>query len=190
MVAPDRVEHSTRNGGGCHDAPRARTRMGLWQKFFSPLGYIGAVILALIGLSPANVTQWLESQFSPETASWILGDKGRWAFVIISVLVLAGTFRGHLSRIERQSQAKHEQRAPALSSPTMSITNIAAYLRDQSAWGWRKRGELNFRSFVQDAVPDELRRAARSGEVRFIGTLPNEVASHGINIGYWDTGNF
>jgi hypothetical protein len=68
----------------------------------------------------------------------------------------------------------------------MSITEIAAYLRDRSAWGWKKRRELNFRTFVQDAVPDELRRAARSGEVRFIGTNPNSAEAHEISRGYWD----
>jgi hypothetical protein len=160
--------------------------MGFWQKFFSPLGYIGAAILALIGLSPANLTQWLASHLSPEAASWISGDRGRWAFVVISVLILGGTFRRHLARIERQSQTKYEQRPPALSSTTMSITEVAVYLRDRSAWGWRKRKELNFRAFVQDAVPDELRRVARSGEVRFIGTHPIDMQAQEINCGYWD----
>lgn len=72
----------------------------------------------------------------------------------------------------------------------MTITEIAAYLRDESAWGWKKRRELNFRVFVQDAVPDELRRAGRSGDVRFIGTNPNSAEAQEINRGYWDAATF
>ena len=78
----------------------------------------------------------------------------------------------------------------ALSLPKMQITEIAVYLRDQSAWGWRKREELNLKVFVQNAVPDELRRAARSGSVRFIGTNPNSAEAHEINLGYWDAATF
>jgi hypothetical protein len=33
--------------------------MGFLQKLFSPLGYIGAVILASLGLAPVNATQWV-----------------------------------------------------------------------------------------------------------------------------------
>src|SRR5438067_1842389 len=79
------------NGDGCHDALRARVRMGFWQKFFSFRGYIGAVLLAILGLAPADLVRWL-SKVWPEGLSWIASDKARWAFVLSAVLLFAGTY--------------------------------------------------------------------------------------------------
>jgi hypothetical protein len=164
--------------------------MGSWQKFFSPAGYVGAVILALLGLAPVNATQWIASHISPEVVSLVSGDKGRWCFTVIAFLVLWDQRRRHLGRIEKQAEEARKERPPALSLPNMAITDIAIYLRDRSAWGWRKRKELNITNFVQDAVPDELRRAGRSGEVRYIGAPSDDTISQEINPGYWGTAEF
>jgi hypothetical protein len=67
-------------------------RMGFWQKFFSFRGYIGALVLAMFGLAPANFAKWLSDQISPQNLSWIASDKARWAFVLGAVLLFAGTY--------------------------------------------------------------------------------------------------
>src|SRR5438270_559087 len=82
----------TRNGGGCHDALRARMRMGFWQKLFSPPGYIGAIVLAILGLAPADFARWFSEKVSPEGLSWIASDKARWAFLLGGILLFAGTY--------------------------------------------------------------------------------------------------
>ena len=164
--------------------------MGFLQKLFSPLGYIGAVILASLGLAPVNATQWLASHVSSEAISWVPSEKGRLAFLAAGVLIFVGMYRNHLARLEKQAEEAHKQRLPALSLPTTQVTDIAVYLRDRSAWGWRKRKELNIKNFVQDAVPDELRRAGCSGEVRYIGAPSDDTISQEINPGYWGTAEF
>src|SRR5947209_7993946 len=72
----------TRNESGCHDALSARMRMGFWQRLVSPLGYIGAAVLAFLGLGPADFATWLSNKISPDALSWIASDKARWVFVI------------------------------------------------------------------------------------------------------------
>jgi hypothetical protein len=62
-------------------------RMGFLQKLFSPLGYIGGVILVLLGLSPAQVGEWLAGHIPAGLASWIGGNQGRWAFVLSGSLL-------------------------------------------------------------------------------------------------------
>jgi hypothetical protein len=70
----------------------------------------------------------------------------------------------------RRWQATDEQleapRPPAMSLATMHITEIAEYVLDHSAWGGRKRGELNLRSMVLELVPAEMRRAGKDCHVR------------------------
>jgi hypothetical protein len=71
------------------------------QKLFSPLGYIGAVILASLGLAPVNATQWLASHISSEAISWVPSEKGRLAFLAAGVLIFLGMYRNHLARLEK-----------------------------------------------------------------------------------------
>jgi hypothetical protein len=177
-------------GDGCHDAHRTRTRVGFLQKLFSPIGYIGAVILAILGLGPVNATQWLASHISPEAASWLSSDKGRWTFVAAGLLISLGMYRNHLGRLEKQAEEARKQRLPALSLPMMSIVDIATYLRDRSAWGWKRQAQLNFKLSIQDEMLDELRRAARCGEVRFVGTSHVHSKPQEISLGYWDAAIF
>jgi hypothetical protein len=82
----------TRNGGSCHDALRARMRMGFWHKLFSFPGYIGAVVLAILGFAPADLVKWLSEKISTEALSWISSDKARWAFVLGAILLFTGTY--------------------------------------------------------------------------------------------------
>jgi hypothetical protein len=67
-------------------------RMGFWRKLFSPPGYIGAIVLAILGLTPADFARWIADKVSPEGLSWISSDKARWAFVLGSILLFAGTY--------------------------------------------------------------------------------------------------
>jgi hypothetical protein len=122
--------------------------------------------------------------------SWVSSDKGRWACFAAGLFIALGMYRSHLTRLEKRAEEAHKQRPPALSLPTTQITDIAVYLRDRSAWGWRKQKELNIKNFVQDAVPDELRRGGRSGEVRYIGAPSDDTISQEINPGYWGTAEF
>jgi hypothetical protein len=66
--------------------------MGFWRKLFSPPGYIGAIVLAILGLTPADFARWVSDKVSPEGLSWISSDKARWAFVLGSILLFAGTY--------------------------------------------------------------------------------------------------
>jgi hypothetical protein len=164
--------------------------MDFLQRLFNPLAYIGGTILALLGLAPVNATQWLTSHLSPDAVSWVSSDRGRWAFVFIAVVIYGNMWRRHLTRMEVQAAEARKQRPPALLSPLMSITDIAAYLRDRSSWGWMKLRELKVKSFVGNDIPDELRRAARSGEVRFIGTGNNDGLPEEIAFSFWDSAMF
>jgi hypothetical protein len=66
--------------------------MGFWQRLFSPPGYIGAIVLAILGLAPADFARWLSEKISPEGLSWIASDKARWAFVVGGIFLFAGTY--------------------------------------------------------------------------------------------------
>lgn len=67
----------------------------------------------------------------------------------------------------------------------MSVTKIAEYLANESVWGWNTYARLNIKHFVKDLVPDEMRRAGVEGQVRFIGTEPNQATSVPIDMAYW-----
>src|SRR6267378_7153668 len=101
------------NGSTCHDGFRARTRMDFLQRLFNPLAYIGGAILALLGLAPVNTTQWLASHLSPAAVSWVSSDQGRWAFVVIAVVIHGSMWRRHLTRMEQQATEARKQRPPA-----------------------------------------------------------------------------
>jgi hypothetical protein len=68
----------------------------------------------------------------------------------------------------------------------MSAWDIAEYLLNKSAWGWRNYSELNFWEFVKNAVPEEMRRSGFAAEVRYIGTRPNEQTAEEIDRTYWN----
>ncbi len=74
---------------------------------------------------------------------------------------------------------------PAALLPQMTGTEIAEYLRDKSAWGWRTYGKFNTRSFVQKFVPNEMERAGKSREVRYMGAWPNSQETHLVDPAYW-----
>lgn len=72
----------------------------------------------------------------------------------------------------------------------ISVGKIAEYLRDESAWGWATYARLNLRHFVAEFVPSEMRRAGATGQVRFIGTEPNQATSVPIDMAYWRVATF
>jgi hypothetical protein len=106
------------------------------------------------------------------------------------VIVYGAWWVGTRETRSKIGETANDRHAPALTLPTMKVIDIAEYLLDQSSWGWRQRRRLNLRQFVRDAVPDEMRRAGRGSEVRFIGTLPNSTEAKEINPGYWDAATF
>jgi hypothetical protein len=88
-------------------------------------------------------------------------------------------------------QGPSEQPRPSPSSlRQMSVTTIAEYLANESRWGWGQYLLLSLRSFVRDEVPHELRRAARAGEVRFLGSVPNSNVVTEIGRPYWKNATF
>jgi hypothetical protein len=78
----------------------------------------------------------------------------------------------------------------ALSLPTMHVTDIAEYLLNDSAWGWRQYLALSLRRFVKDHVRDEMRRAGREYQVRYLGSPPNSDATIEIGRAYWQHATF
>jgi hypothetical protein len=84
-----------------------------------------------------------------------------------------------------QTVFAEDPHANALTLSSMSVTEIAEYLRDKSKWSWRTYTRLNLKEFVRDHVSVEMTRAGRDGEVRFIGTRPIESVAHPIDATYW-----
>jgi hypothetical protein len=84
------------------------------NRFFSPLGYIGAIVLVFLGLSPQNVADWIKLYLSIEISGWVSSDSGRWTFVILGVALF---FITH-ARQRRQGHPTLSQgdRPPATSS--------------------------------------------------------------------------
>jgi hypothetical protein len=73
----------------------------------------------------------------------------------------------------------------------MTIKEIAEHIRDRSAWGWRKRRELNLKQrLVQAQILAEMRRAGMRGQVRFIGSPAISLESIEIDPTYWTSGAF
>src|SRR6266446_2522303 len=158
-------------------------------------------LLVLCGLFVAAVIKWLfdhllydwlartiESQFGVSEADLIATVSSFVFPVLIAGGAIVVAYRPGVHQ-GTGSTAPHSG-ATAPPSTMMLITDIAAHLRDISEWGWRKRKELTLINFVQDEVPDELRRAARGGEVRFVGTRPDHDISEEIDLGYWDAATF
>lgn len=105
-----------------------------------------------------------------------------WAFLPLTIWLLVAYVR-RWSAFQDQIELA---RAPPLSLTPMSAWDIAEYLLNKSAWGWRTYGELNFRELVRNAVPEEMRRAGFAAEVRYIGTRPNEQTAEEIDRTYWN----
>jgi hypothetical protein len=155
----------------------------LWQKFFSPLGYIGAVILVLIGLSPASVTQWLELHLSPEAISWISGDKARWAFVLGAGLLFAGTV--YKNRANRQHIQPHLEW-------NIRVNDVLNYIVNDSVETFAAQRTITFRGSVIPASGIEYQSAilrlnerVASGRVAVSGyreTLPRPIMYQFENI--------
>jgi hypothetical protein len=157
------------------------------HKLFSPLGYAGAVVLILLGLSPQNTAVSIQNHLPTDVGAWLVSNQGRWSFVLVGFAMFLAT----AARRRRSVQpAVATYTADPLSLPRMTITEIAERLIDDTAWGWRQRQVLTLKTFVHDAVPDELRRVAKNGEVQFIGQRPNETNAFVINPGYWDAATF
>jgi hypothetical protein len=158
-------------------------------------------LFALFWLFSTAIGKWLPDHFAYDWFVHFLEDKfaiketdliASASSVFIPAILIGASFFAvyRLGAKQRQIATIPAYHGLALSLPTMSITEIAAYLRDKSAWGWRERRRVTLRQFVQGSVPDELRRAARNGKVRFIGTLPNAADAIEVNIGYWDHATF
>ena len=131
---------------------------------------MAALFIALCMALGFGPSQWAKMLLGLESAIY-----GRIAFVAFGLAVLIFLVR-HLFRPIDDAPSH---------LPPMSVSEIALYLRDQSDWGWRLYAKVNFKSFVQAMVPDEMRRAGCAGEVRYSGTLPNTAVSTEIDPTYW-----
>ena len=79
---------------------------------------------------------------------------------------------------------------PALELPIMTITEIAEYLRDHSAFGMRQRAKLNFKELVERAIAWEIRRAGRDKDVRFIASRVGTDTAEEIDPSHWRLARF
>jgi hypothetical protein len=97
--------------------------MGLWQKFFSPLAYIGSIVLVLLGLSPAEVAAWLAERAPLEVSSWIWSNRGRWAFVLGGVSLFGVNYwRNHRRALSVSSQVPTP--VPDVGIPDALLINV------------------------------------------------------------------
>jgi hypothetical protein len=149
--------------------------MGLLQRLFSLPGYIGAVVLASLGLAPADSVRWLSEKISPETLSWISSDKARWTFVLGGVWLLAFTYfrrrrqdpRFETSKLPNNSR---RQEIKARTDPRhITAADAIRYIADESEWGERLRASppdaRGMRQQPRFAAIEEFVRAARAGEL-------------------------
>lgn len=73
---------------------------------------------------------------------------------------------------------------------TMTVAEIAQYLRDHSTFGMRQRAELNFTELVEQVIAWELRRAGRDKDVRYTALRAGKHAAEEIDPSYWRLARF
>jgi hypothetical protein len=126
-------------------------------------------------------------------AAWAFGTTGERVTSIVApyalpfgfaALILYAAYRVSYLRLSKTIFAE-DPHAPALTLSLMTVTEIAEYLLDQSVWGWQTYAQVNDKIFVRDMVPDEMRRAGQTRDVRFIGTAPNVATAVEIDLTYW-----
>jgi glycosyltransferase involved in cell wall biosynthesis len=83
-----------------------------------------------------------------------------------------------------------EPGAPASDLSTMTIVEIAEYVRDHSTFGMRQLAKLNFRELVERAIAWELRRAGRDEDVRFIALRAGTDTAEEIDPSHWRLARF
>jgi hypothetical protein len=167
-------------------APNRSTMGSLFAVVFAVLFFVLSYTFSQVfGNAVADKTvAWLGHMLGQQPAiiAAVIGDYVVPAFVtgmcLWAAYLIARSYLLHTYFAE-------DPAAPALILSLMTITEIAEYLRDSSVWGWKTYARLNDKTFVQDGVPSELRRAAQRHEVRFIGTPPNTATAIEINQSYW-----
>jgi hypothetical protein len=73
---------------------------------------------------------------------------------------------------------------------TMTVAEIAQYLRDHSTFGMRQRAKLSFKELVEFAIAWELRRAGRDGEIRFVAQRVGTDVTEEIDPSFWRLARF
>ena len=139
-------------------------------------------LAALLGYgSRASIMGWI---VGPET--WLTNrvpDPIMFAFV--TGLIISTWLVPSVWSVVKHRFVSEPVKANPLSLPTMSVSSIAEYLLNESRWGWENYLRLSLRKFVRDHVSDEMRRAGRAYQVRYIGSPPNSDATVEIGRAYW-----
>jgi glycosyltransferase involved in cell wall biosynthesis len=96
--------------------------------------------------------------------------------------------RHELDKLRRTQSGEPD--APASDLPTMTVTEIAEYLRDHSTFGMRQSAKLNFKELVERAIAWELRRAGRDKDIRFVASRAGTDRVEEIDPSFWRLARF
>lgn len=125
------------------------------------------------------------AEFFKQPPLWIYSVWARLGLMVFLMaligMVLWHEQRSHLNRL----MARYKTGDPLL-LPSMTTTEIALYIRDESAFSWETYARLNFWDLVPHHVLDEMAATGRSGDVRFVGVPPNSIDAVVIQRDYWD----
>lgn len=157
--------------------------MGVFFKAFAGRIFAAAVLayLVFIGFGPDHWVQALTTTNPLETSLLIVRIVALLAALIPIFLLF---WIPAITAVKQARLVEDYRNSPTTLTPMM-VTDIAEYVRDQSAWGWKEYARLNFWRFVQDQVPAEMTRAAAAGQVRFIGTPPNQTTEDLLTTSHW-----
>jgi hypothetical protein len=158
--------------------------IGILAAIFS-LGFFGLKVDTWDTAYPA----WLEVD------AWLINHAAHPGLVILAIILLTGSIIGpdvwHF--IRRHLIAMELKGLPAMSLPQMNVTELAIYLRDHSAWGWRRYGVLMISRAPSVSVAQEIQRAAYANLITIVGNTGGVGAmarpgTEEIPFGYWQQG--
>jgi hypothetical protein len=150
-------------------------------------GIAVAAFILVFGVTPgAQFAEWWRL-FNDAPPAWLMGWQGRLLVVAVGLSVIAAIllYRQHQIAALEKDRGFGTPRSPVRSLHVMSISDIAIYVRDESAWAWQERLRLTFPSALNGSVPMEITRAAKAYQVRFVGCEPNSLDEVEIPRSYW-----
>jgi len=104
---------------------------------------------------------------------------------LLTILFANEFFAWRVRRIERE-HTEELRRAAGTDWRETDAAEVLSYLRNESAWAYRRYMHKNHWEMVTQDARDELRRLAHKGAVRLSGEVPNSsVRLKPIASGYW-----
>jgi hypothetical protein len=157
-----------------------------------------AIVLAMgvLGFFGYKIQNW-DSAMSVwlDAETWIITNAANPGLFLLFIAILVGTvilpeawyfLRRHLEAMEARGVGQHD----VIYLPSLTIFELAHYLRKTSAWGWRKYHRLNYwEEGVDHFVCKEIQRAASLGEIRIVGSSHLTGTTWPIDPGYWYNSN-